>query len=83
MSTDDPNITDPIDVARLVFGAEDGVVQGDVTWRSYVDTDADGTISAAPPAPPASSIAPALTSSMYFTVCSPGCFVGCGGCHTA
>ncbi|ASR39899.1 hypothetical protein BAY61_31950 (plasmid) [Prauserella marina] len=44
MSADIPDITDPIDVARLAFSAEDGVIEGDLTWQSYVDTDADGSI---------------------------------------
>jgi hypothetical protein len=44
MSVDNPDITDPIDVARLAFGNEDGVIQGDLTWQSYVDTDDAGTI---------------------------------------
>lgn len=44
MSADEPDITDPVDVARLAFSAEDGVIDGDVTWQSYVDTDDDGTI---------------------------------------
>ncbi|GAB2740482.1 hypothetical protein [Amycolatopsis magusensis] len=44
MSEDDPDITDPTDVARLAFGNEDGVVWGDLTWQSYVDTHDDGTI---------------------------------------
>lgn len=37
MSVDEPDITDPIDVARLAFSAEDGAIQGDLTWQSYVD----------------------------------------------
>ncbi|WP_147263885.1 hypothetical protein [Prauserella sp. PE36] len=41
---DNPDITDPVEVAKLAFSAEDGVIQGDVTWQSYVDTDEDGTI---------------------------------------
>ena len=44
MSAENPDITDPIDVARLAFGNEDGVIQGDLTWQSYVDTDDAGTI---------------------------------------
>jgi len=31
-------------VARLAFGNEDGVILGDLTWQSYVDTYDDGTI---------------------------------------
>lgn len=41
---DRPDITDPVDVARLAFSAEDGVIQEDFTWQSYVDTYDDGTI---------------------------------------
>ncbi|WP_199435278.1 hypothetical protein [Qaidamihabitans albus] len=44
MSAEEPDITDPVDVARLAFSAEDGVIQGEVTWQSYVDTHDDGTI---------------------------------------
>lgn len=44
MSADNPDITDPIDVARLAFSAEDGVIYGNLTWQSYVDTDDDGNI---------------------------------------
>jgi hypothetical protein len=44
MSVEQPDITDPVDVARLAFSAEDGVIQGDLTWQSYVDTDDEGTI---------------------------------------
>jgi hypothetical protein len=44
MSVEQPDITDPVDVARLAFNAEDGVIQGDLTWQSYVDTDDEGTI---------------------------------------
>ncbi|MEU4673914.1 hypothetical protein AB0F91_39665 [Amycolatopsis sp. NPDC023774] len=41
---EEPDITDPVDVARLAFSADDGVIQGDLTWQSYVDTDDDGAI---------------------------------------
>lgn len=44
MSVERPDITNPIDVARLAFSAEDGVIQDNLTWQSYVDTDDDGTI---------------------------------------
>ncbi|PXY16613.1 hypothetical protein [Prauserella muralis] len=44
MSADEPDITNPVDVARLAFSAEDGVIQDNVTWQSYVDTHDDGTI---------------------------------------
>ncbi|WP_431910076.1 hypothetical protein [Amycolatopsis thermoflava] len=44
MSADAPDLTDPVDVARLAFSAEDGVIMGDLTWQSFVDTDDDGTI---------------------------------------
>lgn len=44
MSAENPDSTDPGDVARLVFSAEDGVIQGDLTWQSYVDTDDAGAI---------------------------------------
>jgi hypothetical protein len=44
MSFDDPDITDPVDVARLAFSAEEGVVQDDLTWQSYVETDDSGEI---------------------------------------
>jgi hypothetical protein len=44
MSAEEPDITDPVDVARLAFSAEDGVIQDDLTWQSYVATDDAGTI---------------------------------------
>lgn len=44
MSVENPDIADPIDVARLAFSNEDGVIQGDLTWQSYVDSDDTGTI---------------------------------------
>lgn len=44
MSAENPDITDPTDVARLAFGNEEGVIQGGLTWQSYVDTDDTGTI---------------------------------------
>jgi hypothetical protein len=44
MSGDQPDITDPVEVAKLAFGAEEGVTFEDVTWQSYVDTHDDGTI---------------------------------------
>lgn len=46
MSLDDPDITNPVDVARLAFSDEDGSIREDLglTWQSYVDTYDDGTI---------------------------------------
>ncbi|KZB79639.1 hypothetical protein [Amycolatopsis regifaucium] len=44
MSADNPDITDPADVAMLAFDASDGVVQGDLTWESHVVVGEEGEI---------------------------------------
>jgi hypothetical protein len=44
MSAQEPDITDPVDVARLAFSAEDGVMQDDLAWQSYVTVDDGGTV---------------------------------------
>ena len=44
MNEEHVDITDPTHVAKLVFSAEDGVVQDDLTWQSYVDVSDDGSI---------------------------------------
>ncbi|TKG61549.1 hypothetical protein [Prauserella endophytica] len=36
---DTADITDPTDVARIAFGADDGVILGDITYQTYVDVE--------------------------------------------
>ncbi|UJW28761.1 hypothetical protein L3Q67_26225 [Saccharothrix sp. AJ9571] len=44
MSTEEFDLHDPVDVAKLVFSAEDGVIQDNLTWQSWVVTTDTGEV---------------------------------------